>query len=683
MKDTDFLLELLEDMPTKPPLYLISEYIEGRRLLPPDTPFPGFWSNSFTPYSVELMDNMSPFSGVQHQAVMKCAQSGVTACAEAVIAYWMDESPAPILFISATEDSVEKWASERLEPLIDSCGFRHKMVAKSAAQKGRRTGDKAFSKSYIGGSLHMTSARKPVGLRSQTKRVLIRDEIDGAPEQLVTKEGSWLKVSLARTNAFQHRRRVFDLSTPTVSGESPIYEAYLIGDRRASMIPCPICGKLQPLEFTAEDGSPNHGLFPDKKAGELERVYYLCQFCHDAFFQDSNFLQPQNGARWEPMAQSIAKSYRSYHLGGLVVPFAMMSWRQIWEEYEEAQAIPGGMRAFLNLILGLPYVETGARPKVENVIELRGGYSAGEVQDDVLFLTCGVDVQRGGKNSKARVEFEVCGHGLGYRTWSMDYQSFEGSVSNAYEGAWERLYQYLLTTEFKRSDGAAFPIQFMLVDSGDGATTDVVYEFCSRLRNCFPSKGTADLTKKKREAKDIDEQTPQNFVYYKFTKPRGGDLFLYTISTNRYKRRLYDFLALQRKQTGKQPPGFCDFPREYGKRFFEMLTAEEQLSDGSFASRGRRNEALDCRVLNMCGAHIYLDNLVEGFKNYYKDQGESKDYIDSINTRYVLDYLAAQTARKDIKAEEKVTPEQPASKPTGEEGGTDAQKIGQIKTDKR
>ena len=61
--------------------------------------------------------------------VLKGAQIGVTFAAENVIAYWMDPCPAEILFISAIEKLLERWATKRLEPLIDSCGYRHNALS--------------------------------------------------------------------------------------------------------------------------------------------------------------------------------------------------------------------------------------------------------------------------------------------------------------------------------------------------------------------------------------------------------------------------------------------------------------------------------------------------------------------------------------------------------------------------
>jgi len=269
--DINFLLEEIEKKPVSRPRGLISEYVEGRRIMPPSTPFPGYWRNDRTPYLVEIMDNMSPSCHVQRTGVMKGAQIGATAgAAENVIAYFMDECPAEILYISATEQLLVKWATKRLEHVIDSCGFRDKIYAQTDNKMSRRSGDKILSKEYVGGNLDMASAQSASSLRSDSKRILIRDEIDGAPVQLRTGEGSWIKVSDARTNAWGARKKIMDFSTPTLYGQSLIDDIYQAGDKRKFFIPCPHCGEFITLRFGTERS--NYGL----KYDAVDGAYYLC-----------------------------------------------------------------------------------------------------------------------------------------------------------------------------------------------------------------------------------------------------------------------------------------------------------------------------------------------------------------------------------------------------------------------
>ena len=120
-----FFTSMVELMPSHRPPPLISEYVEGHRVMPTDTPFPGRWKNSHTPYLVKPMDNMSPYSSVKFTWVIKGAQVGMTAASENVIGYWMDANPTSIIYVGSIQEMLEKWVNKRLEPMITSLGFRH------------------------------------------------------------------------------------------------------------------------------------------------------------------------------------------------------------------------------------------------------------------------------------------------------------------------------------------------------------------------------------------------------------------------------------------------------------------------------------------------------------------------------------------------------------------------------
>jgi phage terminase large subunit GpA-like protein len=638
LNDIAFLINENEKKPVIPPLDNISEYAENKRILPPNTPFPGPWDNSITPYLIEPMNNMSPHSDVQHTAVMKGAQIGFTAAAENIIAYWIDESPAEILYVSATEDLLEKWAVKRLDPMIDSCGFRHKIYAQTENKQSRRTGDKTFTKEFVGGTLDMASAQSAAGLRSDAKRILIRDEIDGAPRMLRTGEGDWLDVSYARTKAYGHRKKILDLSTPTVFGESLINDQFEWGDQRVYMVPCPRCKKYQKLVMGTDKS--RHGLKGETKKGKIWKVYYLCDYCHKAFF-NHNKTEMLRAGRWEPTGKSHSPLYRSYQISSLYSPVGMFSWEEVWLEYMKANEKPDGMRSFVNLVMGEPFKESGARPDIKKVIELRGNYRQGKAQEGVLFLTAGIDVQRGSEtneNNPSRIEMEVVGHGAGYRTWSLDYKVFMGTVLDPYGGAWAALDKWARDggLTYKRKDGKEFSVNMIFIDSGDGNVTDVVYRFAGTWQNTFPCKGFSALRRRKTEKGD--EAGPSNFRRYRAAR-LNADIMLYEISTNYYKTHLYNNLKIGYQATGEQRPGFCAFPVDYDERFFRMLTAEEKHSDGSFHAGNRRNEALDCRVYALCAADVYLDALVMDHRVALKNAGGSPVDIQKVNHRLILDIL--------------------------------------------
>jgi len=118
--------------------------------------------------------------------------------------------------------------------------------------KTRRSGDKTFAKQFIGGALDMASAQSAASLRSDSKKYSFETKSSAAPAQSKTGEGNWLDVSKARTNAWGARARIVDLSTPTIEGNSNIWQAYQEGDKCLWMMVCPHCGELQSVSFTLE-----------------------------------------------------------------------------------------------------------------------------------------------------------------------------------------------------------------------------------------------------------------------------------------------------------------------------------------------------------------------------------------------------------------------------------------------
>lgn len=641
MNDYEFLIAENDKKPVEPPPHLISEWVHGRRIMPPDTPFPGFWDNNRTPYGIEIADNMAPYSPVQCTSVMKGAQIGLTAWAENVIGYWMDPNPASVLYVSATDDLLEKWATKRLEPLIDSIGMRHKIFAQVDNAKSRRTGDKVLSKEFTGGSLNMASAQSASSLRSESKRVLVLDEVDGAPRLLKSGEGTWIDVAYARSNAFGNRKKILEFSTPTTHDESLIRERYEMGDRRKYHVPCPHCGVLDELHFKQ--------LRHEMRDGQLYTVWYECPHCQEKIqnYHKTWMFDPANGACWEPTAIANSKTHRSYHISSMYSPVGMLSWMEMYQKYLDAKDNPMKMRSFVNLYLGLPYKELGSRPKLEKVIELRGDYSEKEVQQGVLYLTMGVDVQQGSANdpnNPPRLELEILGHGIGFRTWSLLYKVFPGEVTkSAFEGAWEDMHQWAVDggLVLSSADGRKFPVSLVFIDSGDGPYVDIVYAFASRWGNTFPSKGFSALQKRKDEKGD--EAGPHNFKRYRAAKTeRSGDVIFYEISTNYYKTNTYNNLKIARQDLEPQKPGFCNFPRDRGEKYFKMLTAEEKRTDGSFHAGGRRNEALDCRVMALCAGDVFLDSKVTAMRVAAKAKGATDLELQKINHVFVLEAMRRQ-----------------------------------------
>ena len=101
VNDIDFFYDLNMSKPIDPPPRFVSDYVEGRRIMPSNTPIPGPWENWRTQFAVEIMDCLSPWNPTQHVDVMSAAQVVKTSLMENTIGYDMGAAPAPMLFMSA------------------------------------------------------------------------------------------------------------------------------------------------------------------------------------------------------------------------------------------------------------------------------------------------------------------------------------------------------------------------------------------------------------------------------------------------------------------------------------------------------------------------------------------------------------------------------------------------------
>ena len=635
---------MIDLMPLDSPPNLISEYVQGRRIMPTDTPFPGYWNNRRTPYLVEIMDDLSPYSPIQISVTMKSRKLGVTAAAENVCAYWMDASPTRVEYVTATADLAEDWATKRLEPVIDSLGFRHKMIASINNPKSRRTGDKIFSKQFIGGSLNIISAGSMLARRSGDIRVLLVDEIDGVPMLTTTGEGNWLEILLGHQVSWGARKKAMLFSSPATLESSNINRMYELGDCRKFLVPCPYCGAEQELV----DDQENHGLKADFESGVFKRAYYLCERCHEAIFNHQK-TQMLAGGHWEPTKQSTDPVIRSRQISALYSPVGMLAWDEYYRKRLAAEGDPESTRSFQTLWRGVPYLETGGRPQLRNVIELRGEYSERTIPDGVLYLTAGIDVQRGKEKDDAfgaRLEMEVVGHGIGHRTWSILYRRFDGEVESPLAGAWDLLTQFAADggLSFKRRDGSSISVEIIFIDSGDGFVTDTVYAFCAGWHGAYPIKGFGKILDKSK-AEKYGDRAAGTGVPYRPKQLENGQV-IYEVGTNYYKTALYNRLNIRRRIPGPQDPGFCDFPFDRPDPYFAGLISEEKRSDGSFHKVVSRNEPLDCRVYALCAGDVYLAGIRAQMQAAAKQQGASPAQLSQITTLTAIQWLESTRSRK-------------------------------------
>lgn len=601
-----------------------SEWAEARRYVPAqNSPLPGPYRFDVTPYWREVVDCLSVDSPIREIAVMKGVQVGATVgILENAIGYAIEHvRTAPVMLVTADRELAKNRIDSFVIPMLDASHMMH--LIKSADEGNRRKTGKTDQKLEWegGGFLIPLGAQNANKLRSIPIEWLLGDEIDGWP-LMVGKDGDPMKLVRDRTAAFETSRKIVNLSTPTIAGQSKIAEAYERGDQRQYFVCCLQCGFPQVLRWRTQVNETGEvgGIMWETERGRLihDSVRYVCVNCgHEHQNADKiRLLSPDHGAEWRPTAESASAHVRSYHLSALYSPVGMQTWAECVEKWLQAWDVEnnrmldsGKLQVFYNNVLGRPYEPKGERVRLEIVSgHRRAAYKFGQIPNrfaeehcggPVVLLTCAVDVH---KDSLPVAVFGWCRE---RRPILIDYWRFEGNTEQLDDpGTWMRLAELLEQKIYKADDGRRYKIQLTLVDSG--YRLDQAHDFCGGYSvGVYPVLG-----------RQMPVGNSRVMEFSQFETAKGGTAFMVTVDI--YKDRLSAALRREWSGQGLQPYGHFNAPADVTEKQLRELTVETKLpkpgSKGGYEWRrpsGAANELWDLLVYNSAGLDIIAQNVCE------------------------------------------------------------------------
>lgn len=287
--------------------------------------------------------------------IMKGTQGGYTTEAELRTIYkcrFKNIRGALYLFPSRTD--VSDFSKGRIDPLIDE----------NPDTIGRwiRDTDATNIKRIWNSFLYLRGMKSRVGLKSVPADLIVFDELDEAPQNMVD-------MAMRRLDASEEGE-VEMLSNPTLP-DYGIDKAFQLTDQRFWLLKCSRCNEYHNLieEFPR--------CFVRKKNGEVIRACVKC----------GKELNPARG-------QYVAKrpditEKRGYQYSQLYSQKPASEPKKILELYETTNNI----RDFWNLIVGTSYVEGENRLSIEEVLALCADY--GIASSDVGPCSMGVDQNKG------------------------------------------------------------------------------------------------------------------------------------------------------------------------------------------------------------------------------------------------------------------------------------------------
>ena len=552
------------------------------------------------PYQREPMDCFTnPL--VRCIVIMSAVQMIKTEVILNAIGYVVHMDPGPILVIYPRDVDCGIFSKKRLAPMIRDTPVLNGLVEDA---KSRDSGNTITDKTFPGGHLRIAGAGSPANMMALPIRYLFGDEVDKYP---ITAEGDPIALAEGRLSEYADAgiSKEILVCSPTVSKHSRIETAYQESDQREYEVPCPACQEFQILKWAQV--SYDESLSSKKK--RADSAVYICEHCRAEW---------NDGLRWKAIHKGRYRATAQFNgIAGFRISQLCSTKKRLSQlvlQFLRQRDDPEQYKAFVNTVLAETWTDKGEAPDYENVLLRRELYPIGVVPKGGLFLTAGADVQRD------RIEVEIVAWGRGRESWSIDYVILEGKTSDA--AVWEKLSE-LRETVYATASGSELPITRLFVDSGDGTTTNDVYNW-ARLQ---PVDRVAAIKGDGHGDQPVSDRRPVD-VKVGAKKIRKG-LHIRHINSSFFKSEFYADLQ-KRPPTQEElasgwvfPPGYCHFPQggNYGDEHFKQIVSEQLVpvvnrrtkrTKLEWQQLRARNEALDCRIYARAAAWDFgLDRFQE------------------------------------------------------------------------
>ena len=555
-----------------PPNLKPSEWAETNVKIPVGNAVPGFIRFDNAPYQREPLD-MLVDPDCYRITLMWAAQVGKTQLALCGQGYHIAMRPMSQMMMQPSQSDLQVWMNSKFNPMVDANPTIRDRLAKP---RGREGVNNSSMKSYPGGFLMFAWSGSPKTMRGRSAPIIIADEVDGYEG---SDEGHPVALLWQRAATFGDQRKLVEISTPTLKGQSYIEKAFEAGDQRRFWVPCPHCGEHQVLDWEqvtwdgkGQDGADQHPA----------TARYACAHC-GVLWGDGERKAAIRAGEWR--GAKPFKGHASYHLNELYSTFRRL--RDIVQSYLDKIATDD-LQTFVNVSLAQTWEENGEQADPDGLMARAESFGA-PIPAGGLVLTAGVDMQQD------RLEVEIVAWGHGEESWSVDYQVLWGDPLQG--DVWEDL-EELLSSTWLHETGAQMPVLAACVDTGGtGGNTQAAYEWLRGKtgRRIFGVKGVSGWGRP---------------IVAAPTRKRSGqsarkvDLFLVGVDEAK--------LTVMRRLSVQRPgPGFCHVPRDRGADWYSQLTAEKLMTRyvkgfpvREWHQTRPRNEALDCRVYALAALKI-------------------------------------------------------------------------------
>lgn len=526
-------------------------------LSPEASALPGRFSFDRAPFQREVFDALSD-PNVRRVVIMAASQVLKTQAILNFVGYITHLDPGPVLVVQPSTKMLNSFSKDRLDTLYRDVPELRELIPN---KRKRDSGNTIAHKRFPGGYVAMATSNSPADLASRPIRFLFCDETDRYEP---TTEGDPIDIAEKRTTTFWNSKIVLT-SSPGDEEISRINREFERSDKRYFFVPCHECGEHQRLIWGQVKFDP----------ADTSTTHYECEGC-GAKWSDSEKNANVSRGHWETTAKSEVVGF---HISALYSSFRTL--KNLVDEFLEAKRDPEQLKVFVNTRLAECWQSDSSAVKDIDFFNRLEEYTPDSIPEDVLFLTCGIDVQID------RLELEVVGWGVDEQSWSIEYMKLMGNPQSP--APWMQLKE-LLDKTYTRNDGLKLKIIATCIDTGGELAPDNIRDFISKSKKTiYPIKGAAG------HGKPI-------FPHKRSRHKNIGAIYIVGVDT----AKGYFYTQLRTKEAG---PNYCHFPLSYStdeamSEYFEGLTSEKCIVKHVRGGRKKvwikdttvRNEPLDCRV---------------------------------------------------------------------------------------
>lgn len=581
--------------------WLADEY----RLPDEGADLPGKYNPDYVPYLWGIFSAIDD-PATRVVAMMKAAQIGWTFGLIGYLGKRIDTQPSPMIVLFPKDGAAREFSDEKFAPAVKATPA---LTDKINVSTSRKDGNRALFKKFPGGFIKLVGSNSISNVKSTPAPLAIVEEPDDTNDS-VKEQGDAIRLIKERLKRYRGGKLILG-GTPSVKGLSRVEEQVELSDQRVLPIACHDCGDKHVLDWSnvswleSDSGTPH----PVYKSALPETASYACPHCGsiwDDWQRQQNIIGTVKQAvadgdamcGWEPTVETSGGVVGFKELNELYVCIPGTSLADVVRDYLEAEhdaerGDQSGRIVFQNSKLGRPYEYESDAPEIDELTERGEDYAKLTIPDGGLVLTAGIDVQHN------RLAVTLWAWGRDEESWLVYWGEIyaKTSTTDKTDPVWDEL-DKLLFSPRKHARGFQIMLSAGSIDSSDGTTSDVVYDWVRKRqrRGMMAAKGSSDRM--------LDKEIyslPKKIDHKSKTKASKHGLQVYMVGTHKAKDLLIgDKGRLSLTGNGA---GRMHWYKNVRADFFEQLTAEVKAPHRSIRNKrvwqckaGVRNEGLDCTV---------------------------------------------------------------------------------------